>query len=59
MLWLSDEAIEYAVAKCRRERGYMIIVVVLEVLEQTNFQEVATRSLFFFAYEETYIHPKK
>lgn len=24
MLWLSDEAIEYAVAKCRRERGYKI-----------------------------------
>ena len=24
MLWLSDEAIEYAVAKCRREPGYKV-----------------------------------
>lgn len=28
MLWLSDEAIEYAVAKCRRERGYRIIIAI-------------------------------
>lgn len=28
MIWLSDEAIEYAVAKCRRERGYRIAIAV-------------------------------
>ena len=28
MLWLSDEAIEYAVAKCRREQGYRIAIAV-------------------------------
>ena len=28
MLWLSEEAIEYAVAKCRRERGYRIVIAV-------------------------------
>lgn len=28
MIWLSDEAIEYAVAKCRRERGYRIVIAV-------------------------------
>lgn len=26
MLWMSEEAIEYAVAKCRNEKGYKIII---------------------------------
>lgn len=28
MLWLSDEAIEYAVAKCRREPGYKVGIAI-------------------------------
>lgn len=37
MLWLSNEAIEYAVAKCRRESGYKVGIA---LNNRTKYNEV-------------------
>lgn len=45
MIWLSDEAIEYAFAKCRSERGYKIIVAVSNRHKQQNVEYALRRNI--------------
>lgn len=38
MLWLSKEAVEYAVAKCRRERGYKVGIALNTGARRTHIE---------------------